>query len=477
MIDGLGRVFYYVVSRAKTLVDSVKKVTQPKYVIIFTIAYPYIYKNIKYILDVIPQVVVNLAEQLYSWIQSTFWGIYNYIVNNVNLGPLTGPVAGLVAGMAMAYPYLFYLFMKHILSFFVWVMAQIALNVMGAIAYIFCNVVIPAIKYIAGGYLFWKFLPHTFRYIGRALDRFGRGSLSGALGALAATLTPLAGFTLGYTVVSMLTDPACSYLGSPFVNLGYAVPYISYTPYGISLPDSMSAIGNLLTGYGYVIPSYYLTDVSYLENLIIMKITYLLSTSYIYSALSVSVSPVFLSYISNLIYLTSSPYGVYLPYYTPYGFYYYSYYVTPFYVLTPLSSYISTYLLIYPVYSWSYINTIISIPFVSLYAYEVPSINAGGGLVVNEISSINVGGGTIVNEISSINIGGGLEVYELPSVNIGSGIVLNEVLSVGIGGGLKVYELPSVNVSTGLVNYELPSINIGVGLAVYEVSGIAYYTV
>ena len=179
----------------------------------------------------------------------------------------------------------------------------------------------------------------------------------------------------------------------------------------------------LLTRYGYIIPSYYFTSISYLENLIYTRATYLLSMSYIYQSiltsyfgasisyiypfLSLNILSVLPSYISNMIYVTASPYYIVLPYYTPTGTYYYYYIPGYYYYLPPsyptelavLYSYI--YNFIYPIsmvavsYIQNYVNVYLFTPYVfessvitlmynTLYAttYEYPYIKT--------VDSINI---------------------------------------------------------------------------------------
>ncbi len=399
-MEAIGRVVSFLVTRAKAVVNYLKKVTQPKFVILFVTAYPYIYQNISYVLETVPQVIQNIADQFYSWIQATFWNIYNYIVNSINLGSFTGPIAGLIAGMAMAYPYLAYLFLKYALTPIASILATVALNVLGVVAYIFCKVVIPALKYAFGAYLFYRFTPATFRYIGKALDRFAQGKTLGAIGALAATLTPLAGFFLGYTVISLVTDPACNAIQSPLtIAVTTPVPYIPYTPYIISANPLYSTISGILTGYGYFPSIYSLPEyISYISGLISTVVQSFIQVSYIYN----TVFPRYSEY-----------YTITLVTYTPYGYQYYT--TTPTIPLFEIS-YINNLVALQglPI-SYSYISQVIEFPIFPL-SLEEKSLVSTTNVSLN-ISSVET---SYVVNAPSINIST-IEmsyVSNAPSINI-----------------------------------------------------------
>jgi len=358
------RIAYFLISRAKSVVAYLKKFTSPRYVIIYVITYIHIYGRIVQTINATQALIVNLADQFYSWIESAYWGVYNYIKDKLNGIWLSDQIAALVAGIAVSLPFLAFLIFKYVLTPIAILMLVLTLNILGIVFYLFCHIVIPAIKKAFGGYLFLKWLTPTLRYINKALERFASGRLLASLGALVALFAPLAAFGIGETIVSILTDYPCSYATTvPLIASPYGIPYITppahqYTvpavlswispslyehTYTFSIPQTLSYISPSVTQYLHRLMSY-----SHIYPYVLFSIYEITTTvSYIYPALS------FAHYLGVITYYYGGYY--WYGYYTPYGYTWYGY-------ATPMLSFIYPYLYglefyVYPPDTYSYIYT------------------------------------------------------------------------------------------------------------------------
>jgi len=375
------KIAYFLVSRAKSVVAYLKKFTSPRYVIIYVITYVHIYGRIVQAIDAAQGLIVNLADQFYSWIESAYWGVYNYVRDKLGGIWLSDQIAALVAGIAVSLPFLAFLIFKYVLTPIATLMLVLMLNVLGVVFYLFCRIVIPAVKKAFGGYLFLKWLTPSLRYVNKALDRFARGKLLASLGALVALFAPLAAFGIGETIVSILTDYPCSYATTvPLIGSPYGIPYITPPVYQYTVPSILSWILPSLYGSAYAlsIPQ----TLSYISPNIAQYLQRLLSYSYIYPYASISTLEVtaVMSYIYPALSFAYYPgtityyYGGYYwyGYYTPYGYYWYG-------DATLMLSFIYPYLYglgfyIYPPDTYSYIYT--SANFLEATIFD-PSIIAG----------------------------------------------------------------------------------------------------
>jgi hypothetical protein len=239
----LDKLSYFLVTRGKSIVSYLKKFTSPRYVIAFVIIYPHIYTNILTVINAAQAALVNLADQFYSWIEATFWGVYNFMREKLQGIWFGDQIAFILAGIVMALPFLMYIIFKYAFIPIATTLLTISLNILGAVFYIFCKVVIPALKLAYGAYLFSRFMPASYKYVAKALDRFAQGRFGGFLGALFGAVAPFTGFFIGPLIISIVTDPACaSAYAPPTIANPYLVPYVTPTLYQYTAAPTMSWI-------------------------------------------------------------------------------------------------------------------------------------------------------------------------------------------------------------------------------------------
>jgi hypothetical protein len=245
----LDKLSYFLITRAKSVVSYLKKFTTPRYVIAFVLIYPHIYTNIVSVISATQEALLNLADQFFSWIEASFWGIYNYVRDKLQNIWFADQIAYLVAGLAMALPFLAYIIFKYAFTPVATALLTISLNILGTVYYIFCRVVIPALKMAYGAYLFAKFMPASYKYVAKALDRLAQGRFGGFLGALFGTFAPFSMFFIGPLIISTVVDPACSAAHAPLtIPQTYLIPYTKPELYQYTLTPVMSWIISSIYG-------------------------------------------------------------------------------------------------------------------------------------------------------------------------------------------------------------------------------------
>ena len=391
----LDRISYFLISRAKSVISYLKKFTKPQYIISFVIIYPYIYTNIANVISAAQQALVNLSDQFFNWIESAFWGIHDYIKDKLGNMWFGDQIAYLVAGLAMALPFIGYIIFRYAFTPLATVLLNISLNVLGIVFYIFCKVVIPALKYAYGAYLFAKFMPSSLKYASKALDRFAQGKALGALGALAAMLGPFAAFFAGPAIISAVTDQPCSTANAPLtIAQTYQVPYAPVVVSQYTLYPTTSWI--LATTYGGYYTSFLPYSLFYIYTSLAQNVQQLISYSYIAASIAPSVSyPVVYGYYGGYYWYgytingTNYWYGSlaqslsdiypyisyfvilgYLPYSTSYIFTY-TFTISPYVYPPPSYSFINTQV---PIFSISLLDqTFLTGPsYLSMYIYDLP---------------------------------------------------------------------------------------------------------
>jgi len=295
----LDRVAHFLITRAQSVVSYLKKFTKPQYIISFVIIYPYIYTNITNVISAAQQALVNLSDQFFNWIEATFWGIHDFIKDKLSNIWFGDQIAYIVAGLAMALPFIAYIIFRYAFTPLATTLLNISLNILGIVFYVFCKVVIPALKYAYGAYLFAKFMPSSLRYAGKALDRFAQGKTLGALGALAAMLGPFAAFFAGPAIISAVTDQPCSIANAPLtIAQVYQVPYAPIIVSQYTLSPTMSWI--LATTYGSYYTSFLPYSLFYIYTSLTQTVQQLISYSYIATSVVPQVSyPVVYGYYSG----------------------------------------------------------------------------------------------------------------------------------------------------------------------------------
>jgi len=399
----LDRIAHFLITRAQSVVSYLKKFTKPQYIISFVIIYPYIYTNITNVISAAQQALVNLSDQFFNWIEATFWGIYNYIKDKLDNIWFGQQIAYIVAGLAMALPFIAYIIFRYAFTPLATTLLNVSLNILGIVFYVFCKVVIPALKYAYGAYLFAKFMPSSLKYAGKALDRFAQGKALGALGALAAMLGPFVAFFAGPAIISAVTDQPCSLANAPLtIAQTYQVPYAPVVVSQYTLSPTMSWI--LATTYGSYYTSFLPYSIFYIYTSLTQNVQQLISYSYIttsvvpsisypvvygyyggyywygytiggttywYGSLAQSISDIY-PYISYLIILGYLPYSV--SYISAYAFT-----VSPYAYPPPSYSFIYTEVPIFQIFLFD--QTLITGPIQSyVYLYDLSYI---GGLTPN----------------------------------------------------------------------------------------------
>jgi len=399
----LDRIAHFLITRAQSVVSYLKKFTKPQYIISFVIIYPYIYTNITNVISAAQQALVNLSDQFFNWIEATFWGIYNYIKDKLDNIWFGQQIAYIVAGLAMALPFIAYIIFRYAFTPLATTLLNVSLNILGIVFYVFCKVVIPALKYAYGAYLFAKFMPSSLKYANKALDRFAQGKALGALGALAAMLGPFVAFFAGPAIISAVTDQPCSLANAPLtIAQTYQVPYAPVVVSQYTLSPTMSWI--LATTYGSYYTSFLPYSIFYIYTSLTQNVQQLISYSYIttsavpsisypvvygyyggyywygytiggttywYGSLAQSISDIY-PYISYLIILGYLPYSV--SYISAYAFT-----VSPYAYPPPSYSFIYTEVPIFQIFLFD--QTLITGPIQSyVYLYDLSYI---GGLTPN----------------------------------------------------------------------------------------------
>jgi hypothetical protein len=282
-VSFLDKIAYFLITRGKAVISYLKKFTQPRYVIAFVLIYPYIYTHLETVIRETQVVLVNLAGQFRSWIEAVFWGVYYFLrekLGNIWFGE---QIAYALAGIAVAPLHLLHIILERVFIPVANVILTISLNVLGVVFYLFCRVVIPALKMAYGAYLFARFMPASYKYIAKALDRFAQGRFSGFIGALMGTLAPFSAFFIGPLIISIVTDPVCRYAYAPLtIQPPYQVPYVPPTVYHFTLDPAMSWIISMLYGQYFIPPN---ITMSYIDTSALWYIYSLVSLSYIYSSL------------------------------------------------------------------------------------------------------------------------------------------------------------------------------------------------
>jgi hypothetical protein len=149
----------------------------------------------------------------------------------------------------MALPFLAYVIFKYAFTPVATALLTISLNILGAVFYIFCRVVIPALKAAYGAYLFAKFMPASYKYVAKALDRFAQGKFGGFLGALFGTFAPFSMFFIGPLIISTVVDPACSAAYAPLTAPPtYLIPHAKPELHQYTLAPTMSWIISSIYG-------------------------------------------------------------------------------------------------------------------------------------------------------------------------------------------------------------------------------------
>jgi len=285
----LDRIAHFLITRAQSVVSYLKKFTKPQYIISFVIIYPYIYTNITNVISAAQQALVNLSDQFFNWIEATFWGIYNYVKDKLSNIWFGQQIAYIVAGLAMALPFIAYIIFRYAFTPLATTLLNVSLNILGIVFYVFCKVVIPALKYAYGAYLFAKFMPSSLKYASKALDRFAQGKALGALGALAAMLGPFAAFFAGPAIISAVTDQPCSLANAPLIIAQtYQVPYAPVVVSQYTLSPTMSWI--LATTYGSYYTSFLPYSLFYIYASLTQNVQQLISYSYITTSAVPSIS-------------------------------------------------------------------------------------------------------------------------------------------------------------------------------------------
>jgi len=285
----LDRIAHFLITRAQSVVSYLKKFTKPQYIISFVIIYPYIYTNITNVISAAQQALVNLSDQFFNWIEATFWGIYNYIKDKLDNIWFGQQIAYIVAGLAMALPFIAYIIFRYAFTPLATTLLNVSLNILGIVFYVFCKVVIPALKYAYGAYLFAKFMPSSLKYANKALDRFAQGKALGALGALAAMLGPFVAFFAGPAIISAVTDQPCSLANAPLtIAQTYQVPYAPVVVSQYTLSPTMSWI--LATTYGSYYTSFLPYSIFYIYTSLTQNVQQLISYSYITTSAVPSIS-------------------------------------------------------------------------------------------------------------------------------------------------------------------------------------------
>ena len=391
----LDRIAHFLITRAQSVVSYLKKFTKPQYIISFVIIYPYIYTNIANVISAAQQALVNLSDQFFNWIEATFWGIHDFIKDKLSNIWFGDQIAYIVAGLAMALPFIAYVIFRYAFTPLATTLLNVSLNLLGIVFYVFCKVVIPALKYAYGAYLFAKFIPSSLRYAGRALDRFAQGKTLGALGALAAMLGPFAAFFAGPAIISVVTDQPCSLANAPLtIAQTYQVPYVPITVSQYMLSPTMSWI--LATTYGSYYTSFLPYSLFYIYTSLTQNVQQLISYSYIATSVAPLVSyPVVYGYYGGYYWygytiggtnywygsLTQSLSDIY-PYisysiilgYIPYSMSYifaYAFTISPYVYPPPSYSFINTQV---PIFSISLFDqTFLTGPsYLSIYIYDLP---------------------------------------------------------------------------------------------------------
>jgi len=391
----LDRIAHFLITRAQSVVSYLKKFTKPQYIISFVIIYPYIYINITNVISAAQQALVNLSDQFFNWIEATFWGIHDYIKDKLSNIWFGDQIAYIVAGLAMALPFIAYVIFRYAFTPLATTLLNVSLNLLGIVFYVFCKVVIPALKYAYGAYLFAKFMPSSLRYASKALDRFAQGKALGALGALAAMLGPFAAFFAGPAIISAVTDQPCSLSNAPLtIAQTYQVPYVPIVISQYTLSPTMSWI--LATTYGSYYTSFLPYSLFYIYTSLTQNVQQLISYSYIATSVAPLVSyPVVYVYYSGYYWygyiiggttywygsLAQSLSDIY-PYilysvilgYIPYSMSYiftYAFTVSPYVYPPPSYSFINTQV---PIFSISLFDqTFLTGPsYLSMYIYDLP---------------------------------------------------------------------------------------------------------
>ena len=313
---------YFLITRAKSVVAYLRKFTEPRYVIAFVVIYPHIYTNILNVISAAQALMVNIADQFYSWIESAFWGVFNFIKSKLQGIWFGDQIAYVLAGITMALPFLVYIIFKHAFIPIANTLLIISLNVLGAVFYIFCRVVIPALKQAFGAYLFAKFMPASYKYVAKALDRLARGKFGGFVGALLGSVAPFGMFFVGPIIISSVTDSACaSAYSPPIIGTPYLIPYTQPVMYQYTLAPIMSWIFSTIYGQPIVDQVYVMSFINSGASWDVQRLTalsYIMAGTYFgayygpyYPGAYLSLIPAFSSIYPYFEYLVTSGY---LPY-------------------------------------------------------------------------------------------------------------------------------------------------------------------
>jgi hypothetical protein len=256
-LPAVGGLVEFLVTRARTLVSYIKKVADPRFVIAFTIAYPYVYQQVQHVIDAARSTLLDISGQLWSWIESTFEAVRAFVDERTSWIPFHEQISAAVASLAVAPMVIAYVVVRYIMVPVAYAMLSVSLSVLGAVYYIMCRVVIPALRYAFGAYLAYKFLPLAGRGAGRLLESFVRGSTTGVIAGFLGMVAPGIAFFMGPSLIDALVGNACAYATVPPAVLPpYPVPYTPYYPAVVEVPAATFSVVPALSVYLNYVPYY-----------------------------------------------------------------------------------------------------------------------------------------------------------------------------------------------------------------------------
>jgi len=253
----IGGFVEFLASRTRALAAYIKKVVNPRFAIVFVIAYPHVYQQIYHVIEAARAALLDISEQLWSWIESAFEAVRKFIDERISWIPFHEQISAAVAGFAVAPAVIAYVVLRHILVPVAYAMLTLALSVLGAVYYIMCRVVIPALRYAFGAYLAYRWLPLVSRGARKVVESFAKGSLTGVVAGFLGMTVPGVGFLAGPALIDVLVGNACAYAVTPLALLPpYAPPYVTYYPAVTALPATTFSVVPALFVYLSYVPYY-----------------------------------------------------------------------------------------------------------------------------------------------------------------------------------------------------------------------------
>ncbi|MCC6021105.1 MAG: hypothetical protein LM577_07055 [Thermoproteaceae archaeon] len=253
----IGGFVEFLAARVRALASYVKKVADPRFVIAFTVAYPHVYQYLQHVIDAARSALLDMSGQLWSWAEALFESVREFVDGRISWMPFHEQIAGAVAGLAAAPVVIACVAVRYILVPVAYAALSVALSVLGAVYYIMCRVVIPALRYAFGAYLAYKWLPMFGRGARKAVESFARGSLAGVIAGFLGMAVPGIAFFAGPALVDALIGNACAYAVTvPAVLPPYALPYVPYYPAVTALPAAASSVVPALFVYFNYAPYY-----------------------------------------------------------------------------------------------------------------------------------------------------------------------------------------------------------------------------